>query len=124
MVKRATTPRSAKHAKEWKTSLGLFSVKANQKHGSFEETPDMSRRNSFDFERNATDGDLILIRESKLVSLPAVRDGMIRFQFLLESCTPGTLPDPPLIAAMLDIKAPVVARAAFYLEVRIFCASL
>ena len=91
--------------------------KSKSKHGSFEDTPDLSRRNSFDFERSSgADGDLLLVRESRLVSLPAVRDGMIRFQFLLDSCTPGTLPDPPLIAAMLDIRAPVVARAAFFLE--------
>jgi protein unc-80 len=93
--------------------------KSKAKHGSFEETPDMPRKYSFDFD-HTSDGDMILIRESKLVSLPAVKDGMIRFQFLLESCTPGTLPDPPLIAAMLDIRAPVVARAAFYLECAYF----
>lgn len=94
--------------------------KSKSKHGSFEDTPDLSRRNSFDFDRTTSDGEILLIRESKLVSLPAVKDGMLRFQFLLESCTPGSLPDPPLIAAMLDIRAPIVARAAFYLECAYF----
>jgi hypothetical protein len=56
--------------------------KSKSKHGSFEDTPDLSRRNSFDFERTGADGDVVLIRESRLVSLPAVRDGMIRFQFV------------------------------------------
>ena len=37
--------------------------KSKSKHGSFEETPDMSRRNSFDFDRNATDGDMILMEK-------------------------------------------------------------
>lgn len=45
---------------------------------------------------------------------------MLRFTFLLEVCAPGTLPDPPLVAAMMDLKAPIAARAAFFFEVANF----
>lgn len=62
------------------------------------------------------DGERIILRETKLIYMPAIRNGMIKFSFLLESCSPGTFPDPPLIAAILDLKAPVIARAAFFLE--------
>ncbi|CAE1324419.1 UNC80 [Acanthosepion pharaonis] len=41
---------------------------------------------------------------------------MLRFSFLLECCTPGSLPDPQLVAAMLVLEAPIVARAALLLE--------
>ena len=35
---------------------------------------------------------------------------------LLEFSPPGTLPEASVLAAMLDIQAPVLARAAFFLE--------
>ena len=92
--------------------------KSKSKHGTYGEHDgpmDLSRRSSFDFDKANVEG-LLLLKEAKLVSLPVVKNGMLRFQFLLESCSPGTLPDAPLVAAMLDLKAPIVARAAFYLE--------
>lgn len=33
----------------------------------------------------------------------AIRKGMQRFSFLLETCQPGTVPDPHLLAALLDL---------------------
>ena len=32
-----------------------------------------------------------------------VREGMQRFNFLLEVCVPGTVPDPQLIGAIMDL---------------------
>ncbi|TDG96326.1 hypothetical protein EPR50_G00238960 [Perca flavescens] len=40
----------------------------------------------------------------------AIRQGMKRFQFLLNCCGPGTIPDASILAAALDLEAPVVAR--------------
>ncbi|CDW58970.1 protein unc 80 [Trichuris trichiura] len=51
-----------------------------------------------------------------LVNVDALRAGIRRFNFLLETCRPGTVPDPPLLAAILDLKAPVIARAALLVE--------
>ncbi|RWS14513.1 protein unc-80-like protein [Dinothrombium tinctorium] len=90
--------------------------KVKNKQGAFEDATELSRRNSFDFEPTFRDGETICYRESKLVPLPIVRNGMLRFSFLLEACAPGSIPDAPLIAAILDIKAPIVARAAFFFE--------
>ncbi|KAK7491630.1 hypothetical protein BaRGS_00017083 [Batillaria attramentaria] len=60
--------------------------------------------------------DLLMVREKKLVDKFLVKSGMLRFSFMLECCHPGTFPDPQLIAGMLDLEAPVVARAAVLLE--------
>lgn len=38
-----------------------------------------------------------------MVSTAAVYDGMLRLNFLLEACQPGTVPDAHLIAAVLDL---------------------
>ena len=56
------------------------------------------------------------LKKSKTILYEILKDGMLKFQFLLDSCTPGSLPDAQLVAAMLDLKAPVLARAAFLLE--------
>ena len=44
-----------------------------------------------------------MIREKKLVNLFAVKSGMLRFNFLLDCCQPGSVPDAHLIAALLDL---------------------
>ncbi|VDO80186.1 unnamed protein product [Heligmosomoides polygyrus] len=48
--------------------------------------------------------------------LQGIFEGVRRFAFLLETTRPGTFPDPPLIAALLHLKSPVLARAALLLE--------
>uniref|UniRef100_H3AAS0 Unc-80 homolog (C. elegans) n=1 Tax=Latimeria chalumnae TaxID=7897 RepID=H3AAS0_LATCH len=55
-------------------------------------------------------------RNKNIVNLGAIRQGMKRFQFLLNCCEPGTIPDASILAAALDLEAPVVARAALFLE--------
>ncbi|XP_048774238.1 protein unc-80 homolog isoform X3 [Ostrea edulis] len=63
-----------------------------------------------------TENDSIIIKEKKLVDKFLVKSGMLRFSFLLECAPPGGIPDPQLVAAMLELEAPVVARAALLLE--------
>lgn len=38
-----------------------------------------------------------------VVNLGAIRQGMKRFQFLLNCCEPGTIPDASILAAALDL---------------------
>ena len=90
--------------------------KGKSKPGSIDENIEMSRKNSFVFETGLRQKEVSILKEARLISLPMVKNGIIRFSFLLETCTPGSLPDPPLLAALLDLRAPVIARAAFYLE--------
>ena len=51
----------------------------------------------------AYDSEVICLMERHLVPVEVVQTGMSRFSFLLETSAPGTLPDPLLIAALLDL---------------------
>ena len=44
-----------------------------------------------------------MVREKRMVDKFLVKSGMLRFSFLMECCHPGSLPDPQLVAAMLDL---------------------
>uniref|UniRef100_A0A915C2K7 Transmembrane protein n=1 Tax=Parascaris univalens TaxID=6257 RepID=A0A915C2K7_PARUN len=58
----------------------------------------------------------ITLPPKKLVNLRGVQEGVRRFVFFLETCRPGSFPDAPLLAALLDLKSPVLGRAALILE--------
>ena len=45
----------------------------------------------------------LVMREKRLVDKFIIKSGMLRFSFLLECCHPGTVPDPQLIAAMIQL---------------------
>lgn len=47
--------------------------------------------------------EALVLREKKLVNSYVVKSGMLRFNFMLDCCNPGTLPDAHLIAALLDL---------------------
>jgi hypothetical protein len=64
---------------------------------------DPSRRNSPEMDGNGREMFVVIPRERKMVSGPAIYDGMLRLSFLLEACQPGTIPDANLIAAVLDL---------------------
>lgn len=42
-------------------------------------------------------------KSKNVVNLGAIRQGMKRFQFLLNCCEPGTIPDASILAAALDL---------------------
>ena len=93
--------------------------------------PELSRCNSYDFDATSAaggaggggtgagdgpqgstgggvgaasrDSDTVCLRERHLVPVESIRVGMGRFSFLLETCAPGSVPDPLLIAALLDL---------------------
>lgn len=72
---------------------------------------DFSRRSSYDFGEGPRESEVVVLKERRLVPLKPVREGMHRFSFLLEVCIPGSVPDPQLIAAILDL---VCHRKLFY----------
>ncbi|GAB6032279.1 hypothetical protein CHUAL_010920 [Chamberlinius hualienensis] len=90
--------------------------RTKNKHGSIEEPQEFSRRNSPEIEKGPGEPESIILKERRLVDVVSIQRGMQRFAFLLETCQPGSVPDPPLLAAMLDLKAPIVARAALLSE--------
>jgi Protein UNC80 len=44
-----------------------------------------------------------LVQEKKLINSYVVKSGMLRFNFMLDCCNPGSLPDAHLVAALLDL---------------------
>ena len=52
--------------------------------------------------------EVINIKEKRLVNAYAVKSGMLRFNFLLDCCQPGSIPDANLIAALLDLVSYVI----------------
>lgn len=64
---------------------------------------DFSRRSSYDVGDGARESEVVMLKERRLVPIEPVREGMLRFSFLLETCTPGSVPDPQLVAAVLDL---------------------
>ncbi|XP_021940294.1 protein unc-80 homolog isoform X4 [Zootermopsis nevadensis] len=97
--------------------------KMKKKDGSVEETPGscLSRHNSLELGDHSRESEFVVLKERKLVPILPIRIGMLRFSFLLETCQPGSMPDPHLLAAALDLPhAPVVSRAALFLECSYF----
>ncbi|KIH45205.1 hypothetical protein ANCDUO_24758, partial [Ancylostoma duodenale] len=58
----------------------------------------------------------LIVPAAKWLDNKGMFEGVRRFAFLLETTRPGTFPDPPLIAALLHLKSPVLPRAALLLE--------
>lgn len=44
-----------------------------------------------------------MLKERRLIPIKPIKEGTQRFSFLLEVCVPGTVPDPQLIGALLDL---------------------
>ncbi|XP_071051603.1 protein unc-80 homolog isoform X3 [Onthophagus taurus] len=97
--------------------------KGKKKDGSTDESPGgyLSRKNSMDMGESSRESEFVILKERKLVSIPPVYNGMQRLSFLLETCSPGSVPDAHLLASVLDLPhSAVVARAAVLLECSYF----
>ncbi|CAJ0578771.1 unnamed protein product, partial [Mesorhabditis spiculigera] len=62
----------------------------------------------------------VMIPAAKNADPRAILEGTKRFAFLLETSRPGTFPDPPLTGAIIQLKSPIVSRAALLLELAHF----
>ncbi|XP_071950483.1 protein unc-80 homolog isoform X2 [Antedon mediterranea] len=67
-------------------------------------------------DENSDPGNTTIEKERKPVDKMVITAGMKRLAFLMGCCYPGSVPDPEFLAAALDLNAPVVARAALFLE--------
>ncbi|RZF41260.1 hypothetical protein LSTR_LSTR010488, partial [Laodelphax striatellus] len=97
--------------------------RGKKKDGSIEDTQGsyFSRRNSLEMGDHGRESEFVVLKERKLVSIQKVWNGMCRLSFLLEVCAPGSIPDPYLLAASLDLPhTPVVSRACFIMECSYF----
>ena len=59
------------------------------------------------------ENDSIIVKEKKLVDKFLIKSGMLRFSFLLECAPPGAIPDPQLVAAMLELVGSDLLPIAF-----------
>lgn len=82
---------------------------------------DFSRRNSLELGDHSRESEFVVLKERKLVPILPVYNGMLRFSFLLETCQPGSVPDPHLLAATLDLVSGVCFPAFFYSYVNHYC---
>lgn len=65
-----------------------------------------SRRSSFDYGEGSKESEIVVLKERRLIPTKPVREGMQRFNLLLEVCVPGTVPDAQLIGAIMDLVIP------------------
>lgn len=67
----------------------------------------ISRRGSLENVQNENvigeTSEFVVLKERRLVNRAVIKDGMLRFGFLLEITHPGSLPDAGLMAALLDL---------------------
>ena len=113
--------------KTFSEKIGMGRGKKRGDGENFDSLYDLSRCNSEDFDAvvgaqgitenhhhqgkhhgngrsgGAYESEGICLMERHLVPVEVVQTGMSRFSFLLETSAPGTLPDPLLIAALLDL---------------------
>ena len=59
--------------------------------------------NSDDLDTITKDEELLYFKVTKIVPRIDLKLGMSRFTFLLDTCCPGSIPDPLLLAAVLDM---------------------
>ena len=66
---------------------------------------ELSRCNSEDFDTQGMtrDSDTVYFKEKHLVSVEIVHTGLVRFSLMMDMTAPGTVPDPLLIAALIDL---------------------
>jgi hypothetical protein len=54
--------------------------------------------------------------ESLYVDLTLIRLGLLRLNFLMESCPPGSISDPQFLNSLLALDSPVISKAAYFVE--------
>ncbi len=54
--------------------------------------------------------------ESLYVDLTLIRLGLLRLNFLMESCPPGSISDPQFLNSLLALDSPVISKAAYLVE--------
>ena len=59
--------------------------------------------NNDDADTTIKDEEIVYYRARRMVPLKELKVGMARFTFLLENSMPGSVPDPSLLASILDL---------------------
>lgn len=77
----------------------------------FNVQTDLSRRNSTEYGDQSRESEIVVLKERRLVQQEPLLRGVQRLSFLLETCLPGSTPDPHLIAAVLDLVSNLLPEA-------------
>ena len=88
-----------------KTLADRMGIKGKKKE--FEHLDSQSEEylvdNNEDADTTIKDDEIVYYRARRMVPLTELKVGMARFRFLLENSMPGSVPDPSLLASILDL---------------------
>ena len=88
-----------------KTLADRMGIKGKKKE--FEHPDSQSEEylvdNNEDADTTIKDEEIVYYRARRMVPLKELKVGMARFTFLLENSMPGSVPDPSLLASILDL---------------------
>ena len=81
--------------------IGIKSKKKDPDHDS--QIDDYIYDNSDDLDTITKDEEVLFFKVTKIVPRLDLKLGMSKFTFLLDTCCPGSIPDPLLLASGLDM---------------------
>ena len=81
--------------------IGIKAKKKEPDHDS--QIDDFIYENSDDLDTITKDDELLYFKATKIVPRLDLKLGMSRLTFLLDTCCPGSIPDPLLLASVLDM---------------------
>ena len=81
--------------------IGIKSKKKDPDHDS--QMDDYIYDNSDDLDTITKDEEVLFFKVTKIVPRLDLKLGMSKFTFLLDTCCPGSTPDPLLLASVLDM---------------------
>lgn len=81
--------------------IGIKAKKKEPDHDS--QIDDFIYENSDDLDTITKDDELLYFKATKIVPRVDLKLGMSRLTFLLDTCCPGSVPDPLLLASVLDM---------------------
>eukprot|EP00794_Sanderia_malayensis_P013748 gene13748-15184_t len=119
VISHGTIPRAGKLSRD--SSSSIKPSGGSNKFRFFSKATKRSRLGSAFYSPIGTnDGSSVFTDDrtvkQNLVNLEALSEGMQQFRFITNFINPGHLPEVELIPAMLDLRAPVLSRAALLLE--------
>ena len=100
---RTKLPKNASKApkRTFADRIGIRTKKKEHDHDS--QSEDFITETSDDQNTLTKDDELIFYKATKIVPRVDLKLGMARLTFLLDSCCPGSIPDPLLLAAIIDM---------------------
>ena len=101
-IQKNSSKHASKHTKRtFADRIGIKPKKKEPDHDS--QIEDFINDNSDELDTTIKDDELVYYKARKIVPRVNLKLGMSRFTFLLDTCCPGSIPDPLLLASILDL---------------------